>query len=116
MKLRNKKTGEIYNWALIEIKDSKKRIKLNYHKDEDWRFKPGSEPNFCYYEDFDGLLSEFEICTQIEPIIKDEKIRKAFRAWAEANELKPSDTVDYSCNYYKFDGSYCSIDFKSGFF
>lgn len=88
MKLRNKKTGEIYNWASIEIKDSKERIKLSYQKDEDWRFKCGSELNFCYYEDFKGLLSEFEIYKPKEPLIKDEKIRKAVRAWAETIKAK----------------------------
>ena len=97
MKLREKKTGKIYNWALIGIKDSEKRIKLFYHKDEDWKFKYGSEPNFCYYEDFGGLLSEFEIYEPVDPLIKDEKIRKAVRAWAEVGCVeKVSVTDDYT--------------------
>ena len=103
MKLRNKKTGEIYNWALIGIKDSEKRIKLSYHKDEDWKYKYGSELNFCYYENFGGLLSEFEIYEPVEPLIEDEKIRKAVRAWAEANNIRVVRVKD----------DYCFIDTES---
>lgn len=54
MKLRNRKTGEL--WELV------------YHyKDE--------------------LPREWEDYTPKEPLIKDEKIRKAVRAWADVNNI-----------------------------
>ena len=88
MRLRQRQTGEIYKWALIEIKDSKKRIKLSYHKDEDWRFRHDSEPNFCYYEDLEGLLSEFEIYEPVEPLIKDREARELVRKFADRCGIK----------------------------
>ena len=48
-----------------------------------------------------------------EPLIKDKKVRETVRAWVKTNEMKPSDTVDYSCLCYRFEGSYCSIDFNA---
>ena len=63
MKLRNKKTGEI-----ITLKDEGELALLKMIED--------SLPN--------GLSVWEEVK---EPLIKDEKIRKAVRAWAEANSI-----------------------------
>lgn len=66
MKLRNKKTGEIKKmW--------KDNICLSF-----------SDCNKVYYS-LAELNSEWEDYAPKEPLIKDEKIRKAVRAWAEAN-------------------------------
>ncbi len=43
------------------------------------------------------LNQEWEDYTQKEPLIKDEKIRKAVRAWAEANGIEQV--------YYLYDGN-----------
>ena len=66
MKLRNKKTGEI---AVIG---------------------EGMFDTRCFgrgYKNIGELLEEWEDYKPAEPLIKDEKIRKAVRAWAEAQEL-----------------------------
>ena len=63
MKLRNKQTGET-----ITLKNDRELALL--------KFVESSLPN--------GLRLWEEVK---EPLIKDEKIRKAVRAWAEANEV-----------------------------
>ena len=68
MKLRNKKTGEVKKmW--------KDNICLSF-----------SDCNKVYYS-IAELNDEWEDYEPKEPLIKDEKIRKAVRAWAEANEI-----------------------------
>lgn len=61
MKLRNKKTGKIREWTMV-------------HR---------GEPVF--FESLAKLNEEWEDYKPAEPLIKDEKIRKAVRAWAEAD-------------------------------
>ena len=68
MRLRNKKTGEVKKmW--------KDNICLSF-----------SDCNKVYYS-IAELNDEWEDYEPAEPLIKDEKIRKAVRAWAEANEI-----------------------------
>lgn len=74
MKLRNKKTGEI-----IILKDEGEIALL--------KLVESSLPN--------GLSLWEEV--KEEPLIKDEKIRKAVRAWAEINGIKEI-TYNYSEN------------------
>lgn len=62
MKLCNKKTGEIGIINLSVICD---------------------DLTYCY-ETIECLLAEWEVANTKEPLINDEKIRKAVRAWAEA--------------------------------
>ena len=69
MKLRNKKTGEIkggYSVAIYEnaLGDGLAEYRTIYELNEEW-------------EDYNPA----------EPLIKDEKIRKAVRAWAEASDV-----------------------------
>ena len=68
MKLRNKKTGEV-----------KKMWKDNI-------CLSSGDCNKVYYS-LAELNDEWEDYKPKEPLIKDEKIRKAVRAWAEANEI-----------------------------
>ncbi len=70
MKLRNKKTGEIQEWECIGFYNPE--IVL-----DDRQFKSLAELN-----------EEWEDYKPNEPLIKDEKIRKAVRAWAEALGLQ----------------------------
>lgn len=72
MKLRNKMTGKIINGCVVvcEYKD-------------DARFSVKDKPVF---DSLDQLNKEWEDVK--EPLIKDEKVRKAVRAWAEANSIK----------------------------
>ena len=60
MKLKNKKTGEI-----VEV------------------FK-GGPIDLYFYHSLAELNEDWEDYIPAEPLIKDEKIRKAIRAWAEA--------------------------------
>ena len=64
MKLRNKKTGKIkHAYPVIRICDG--------------------ETDICY-SNIAEVNAEWEDYKPTEPLIKDEKIRKAVRAWAEA--------------------------------
>lgn len=67
MKLINKKTREIVDLSIFGIQ-------LNIRKEE--------QP---IYHSLAELNEEWEDYEPKEPLIKDEKIRKAVRAWAEAN-------------------------------
>lgn len=73
MKLRNKITKEICD---SEMREDGIYIKANWSDEEKW---------FCY--DLETLARGWEYYAEpAEPLIKDEKVRKAVRAWAEANE------------------------------
>lgn len=79
MKLRNKKTGEIIDIDIIENR-----------KDGSWEWQAGKTLHDLAenWEDVDSNNA-----TNI-PLIKDEKIRKAVLAWAEANDI---DRVWHEC-------------------
>ena len=71
MKLRNKKTGEIKEWQKVGAIDYGE---LNEVYDS------------AEYNSLAELNDNWEDVK--EPIIKDKKIRKAVRTWAEANDIK----------------------------
>lgn len=73
MKLRNKKTGE--------IKELENIVVFNAF-DEDGR----SDAVYEFYS-ISELIENLEDYEPAKPLIKDEKIRKAVRAWAEANSI-----------------------------
>ena len=107
MKLRNKKTGEITDGAVW--------LETRLHK----------EPWHCAsIADLEGHWEDYK-----EPLIKDEKIRKAVRAWAEAqgeNQVqvthcrkhilsiygltKENGNIDFDCYIEPFDEGYYTID------
>ena len=70
MKLRNKKTGQDGNFIIN--KDHFECVDLDY------------VPS---YFSLSELLEEWEDYMPKEPLIKDEKVREAVRAWAEANGI-----------------------------
>lgn len=72
MKLRNRQSGEIKEFVLFDGKEMQSGLTL------------------------ENLAREWEDYAPKEPLIKDEKIRKAVRAWAEANAIN-------SGNYYNTD-------------
>ena len=78
MKIRNKKTGEVF--------ESFKRgpIDLYFYPNE---YKGGDDIERETYQSLAELNDEWEDYKPKEPLIKDEKIRKAVRAWAEANVI-----------------------------
>lgn len=73
MRLRNKKTGKI-----TEIEE----VNLIVHDD-----KCDCYESFAEYHSLAGLNADWEDYEPKEPLIKDDKIRKAVRAWAEANDV-----------------------------
>ena len=80
MKLRNKKTGEI--------------VKV---------FK-GGPIDLYFYQSLAELNADWEDYKPKETLIKDEKIRKAVRAWAEANNFSVFRVHNQHFNYVKIHG------------
>ena len=79
MKLRNKKTGEIVTFVILEeIYDG---LDFTYIK------KSGDE-NELSYSSLKKFNKEWEDYKPAEPLIKDEKVRKAVQAWADANGIE----------------------------
>ena len=79
MKLRNKKTGEI-EFLLFNSYPVSGDIVLEYYDEN----AESSYSEYCRYKTLAELNEEWEDYKPAEPLIKDEKIRKAVRAWAEA--------------------------------
>lgn len=67
MKLRNKKTGEVI--------DCKEILILREDSDGIWQVGQGNS--------LDQLNEDWEDYKPAEPLIKDEKVRKVFREWAD---------------------------------
>ena len=81
MKLRNKKTGEIESVSIdtfgVDEKDRRIGISvLDFNSPSDYRC-------IASYSSLAELNEEWEDYKPKEPLIKDEKIRKAVRAWAD---------------------------------
>lgn len=82
MRLRNKKTGEV-EYLLFNSYPVSGDIVLEY-MDEN---AESGYSEYCRYNSLAELNQDWEDYKPIEPLIKDEKIRKAVRAWAEAQGL-----------------------------
>lgn len=79
MKLKNKKTGKI---VIVEFI-------TDYQADDGTEigFRVKNTLNYYSYPSLAELNEEWEDYSPTEPLIKDEKVRKAVRAWADANGL-----------------------------
>ncbi len=77
MKLRNKKTGDVWEF------DEGFSMKASQETAE--RAGARSASLTCFADSISELNEEWEDYNPTEPLIKDEKIRKAVRAWADAN-------------------------------
>lgn len=75
MKLRCKETGEVIELNLVRANCE---YLINHKVDTIYGEELSLKTLNKYYEDY----------TQKEPLIKDEKIRKAVRAWAEVNSIE----------------------------
>lgn len=95
MKLRNKKTGKITEIEEINL------VVMNDERD--------CYESFAEYHSLAELNADWEDYAPKEPLIKDEKIRKAVRAWAEANEIE---TVEYDEYWVSFRRDDKTISFK----
>ena len=78
MRLRNKKTGEIVE----PLSSGPIDLYFYLNKYEE------NEVDRKTYQSLAELNQEWEDYKPAEPLIKDEKIRKAVRAWAEANNIR----------------------------
>lgn len=90
MKLINKSTGEI---GKLHCDMNVSPAKYGVFEDTDIR------GNYWEYDSLAELNSEWEDYTPKEPLIKDEKIRKAVRAWAEANEISQAQFDRYTSGF-----------------
>lgn len=77
MKLRNKKTGEVVE----PLSSGPIDLYFYLNKYEE------NEVDRKTYQSLAELNADWEDYAPKEPLIKDEKIRKAVRAWAEANDI-----------------------------
>ena len=78
MKLRNKKTREL---GKLHCDMNVNHTKYGVFEDTDIR------GHYWEYDSLAELNADWEDYVPKEPLIKGEKIRKAVRAWAEANEV-----------------------------
>lgn len=79
MRLRNKKTGEVVEFEVIELVDEDE-LEFTYVN------MSGHEQAWGY-RSLEKFTEEWEDYKPVEPLIKDEKIRKAVKVWAEANNV-----------------------------
>lgn len=90
MRLRNKKTGEVFD-VLIREKGGGGSYSLIVCDIKAYeQSKSTLDATHFILDEYDSLAElngEWEDYTPKEPLIKDEKIRKAVRAWAEADDL-----------------------------
>lgn len=87
MKLRNKKTGKVQTCDMVVITDEKidgEIASLNKHT--------------FIFRSIEQFNDEYEAYKPKEPLIKDEKIRKAVRAWAEAENCTREMNLYYTLN------------------
>ena len=104
MKLRNKKTGDIWDF------DGGFAMKASYETAE--RAGAMSGVLTCYADSLAELNEEWEDYEPAEPLIKDEKIRKAVRAWAEAESIPPEGTMNYNAYEHSLGWYHCEIMFS----
>lgn len=95
MLLRNKQTGKITEIEEINL------VVMNDERD--------CYESFAEYHSLAELNSEWEDYATKEPLIKDEKVRKAIRAWAEACFIE---TVEYNEYWVSFRRDDKTISFK----
>lgn len=90
MKLRNKETGEVFD-ALIREKGGGGSYSLIVCDVKAYEHSKSTlDATHFVLDEYDSLAKlneEWEDYVPTEPLIKDEKIRKAVRAWAEAQGL-----------------------------
>lgn len=81
MKLRNKKTGKIKDFGNLQV----------YAETEN----TDESQLLGNFDSFKQILEYYEDYIPKEPLIEDEKARKAVRAWAEANSIDKIIIFDY---------------------
>lgn len=90
MKLKNKNTGEV-----VEAFEGGPIDLYFYPKEHEKKDLVDRKT----YQSLSKLNAEWEDYEPKEPLIKDEKIRKAVRAWAEANEISQAQFDRYTSGF-----------------
>lgn len=93
MKLRNKKTGETIE-GLISAYGISGDVAVSVRDSN----AESGYTDLGRYKTLAKLNDDWEDYKPAEPLIKDEKVRKAVRAWAEANGIKEIIIFDRSNN------------------
>ena len=99
MRLRNKKTGKIWHMP---------RLRQPTVQEDDISFFACIGEHGCSmgelfsYKSLAELNADWEDYAPTEPLIKDEKIRKAVRAWAEACKINSEDTIEVNFEGFNF--------------
>lgn len=101
MKLRNKKTGYVGDFNIEHVKERGDFLVLTRNDVPYYEVKVECG-NLIYYDNLAELNEEWEYYKPTEPLIKDEKIRKAVRAWAEAVDVDKVIYQDISEYYVYF--------------
>ena len=96
MRLRNKKTGEIVE----PLSSGPIDLYFYLNKYEE------NEVDRKTYQSLSELNDDWEDYEPKEPLIKDEKVRKAVRAWAEANEISQAQFDRYTSGFSASDDGY----------
>lgn len=94
MKLRNKKTGVIER-VTMKASYSGGELQIRHYPDEDFE----ADSQFEEYHSLAELNEEWEDYKPAEPLIKDEKICKAVRAWWNIQE-NPFKCASVLCKSY----------------
>ena len=104
MLLRNKKTGEI---GKLHCDMNVSPAKYGVFEDTDIR------GHYWEYDSLAELNSDWEDYAPKEPLIKDEKIRKAVRAWAEAYEISQAQFDRYTSGFSASDDGHSILSMIS---
>ena len=70
-----------------------------------------SPRQFITFSSLAELNKNWEDYKSAEPLIKDDKVRKAVRAWAESVNLPSEETVFYNDDEYSLGWYHCEIMF-----
>lgn len=103
MRLRNKKTGEVF--------ESFKRGPIDlyfYPNEHDGKDMVDRKT----YQSLAELNADWEDYEPIAPLIKDERIRKAVRAWAEANNFINDYSIRNGFEMFKITGHIDKDDYE----
>lgn len=92
MRLRNKNTGEVIDLDIANIKAQFGAISVIPEP-----VKLGGDE--YVYHSLAELCEDWKDYEPREPLIKDGKIRKAVRAWAEANEISQAQFDRYTSGF-----------------
>lgn len=88
MRLRNKKTGKVFDVIVREKSNGDGEYSIIVCNLRALRSARSVSSILGEYDSLAKLYEDWEDYEPTEPLIKDEKVRKAVRAWAEASDIE----------------------------